>query len=184
MSYNKAETNKEEMKDVFKKKIENSYQLKILGGQGGGKKIKIQETGREKKNRNESFKMSQQNAKQKEILKSKRAAKKIQKQNVDTEGKAKFVYKCVRSLRATVRKLQTFFCIFWMMVKVCPRRNFYLLQQESFCPTAQSMKINWLIIALHQIKLWRTMWPRGLEMRCGAFHLQVTATIIVQVNDD
>lgn len=32
MSYNKAETNKEEMKDVFKKKIENSYQLKILGG--------------------------------------------------------------------------------------------------------------------------------------------------------
>lgn len=49
MSYNKAETNKEEMKDVFKKKIENSYQLKILGGQGGGKKIKIQETGREKK---------------------------------------------------------------------------------------------------------------------------------------
>lgn len=49
MSYNKAETNKEKMKDVFKKKIENSYQLKILGGQGGRKKIKIQETGREKK---------------------------------------------------------------------------------------------------------------------------------------
>lgn len=45
VSHNKAESNKEEMKDVFKKKTANSYQLKILGGYCGRKKEKIQETG-------------------------------------------------------------------------------------------------------------------------------------------
>jgi len=41
----------------------------------------------------------------KRYQKVKELLKKSQKQNVDTEDKAKIVYKCVRSLRATVTKL-------------------------------------------------------------------------------